>query len=74
MRSITERRTWVSLAVYLAAAALLWIAKPQFAFRQDGTPYPFGCGAGKSVFSLNPALGAIAVMSSFGVAWRELVA
>ena len=73
MRSITERRTWLSLALYLGAAALLWIVKPAFAFREDGSPYPFGCGSGKSVFSLNPTLAALAVVSSFGVAWKELI-
>ena len=62
------RSTWrlfYALVFLGFGCAALFLAKPGFAFRPDGSLYEFGTGHDKSVFSLGTCVAAIAIISLF---------
>lgn len=70
----TSARTWYALILFGFGVAGLWLSKPGFMFRDDGTMYEFGTGHDKSVFTFGTAVAALAIASSFVFAMGDLVA
>jgi hypothetical protein len=69
---LSPPRTWYAVILYCAAMGALLAARPAFAFDEDGRPRDFGCGPGRSVFSLGSASAAFAVSSAFLFAAADL--
>jgi hypothetical protein len=70
------RSTWrlfYALVFLGLGCAALFLAKPKFAFRPDGSLYDFGTGHDKSVFSLGVCVAAIAIVSLFLLGVVDLV-
>lgn len=70
------RSTWrlfYALVFLGFGCAALFLAKPRFAFRPDGSLYEFGTGHDKSVFSLGTCVAAIAISSLFLLGVVDLV-
>lgn len=65
MEMRSTRRLLHALVFLGFGCAALFLAKPGFAFRPDGSLYEFGTGHDKSVFSLGTCVAAIAIISLF---------
>ena len=69
---LSPPRTWYAVLLYCAVVGSVLAVRPAFAFRPDGSLREFGCGQGRSVFSLGTVTAASAVASSFVFATADL--
>lgn len=71
---LSPARTWLSVLVYCAIVGAVLASRPAFAFDRAGAPLDFGCGPGRSPFSLGVVTSAAALTSGLLVGSAELLA